>query len=258
MLNEEGTNQLSLQRFSYEERPDLAARMDDADAGAFPEFLLHDPIWNGAWPRVISDFARFQFVLYDADRDSVVGAANAVPLRWDGSLEDLPAGTHAALQRAISEHERGVEPNTVCGVQAIATEEAKGTGLSDAFVRASPERAKEQGMEHSITPLRLLLKDRYPITPMAEYVEWRQDDGAPFDPWLRVWLRAGVELLGVCEDSLVIEGSVADWEAWTGIRFPASGEYVIPGGQVPLVVDRENDRGHYAEAHVWIEIPLGD
>ena len=245
---------MSLQRFSYEERPDLAERMEGADQGAFPEFLLHDDIWNEAWPRLISDFAPFQYVLYDADRDAVIGAANAVPVRWDGTPGDLPAGTHDALQRALAEHVAGTEPNTVCGVQAIATPEARGTGLSQAFVEAAPLRAQELGMEHSITPLRLLLKERYPITPIAEYIQWKGTDGSPFDPWLRVWERAGAERLEVCHDSLVIEGSVSEWEDWTGIDFPVSGSYVITGGQVLLEIDRDRDRGRYSEPHLWIKL----
>lgn len=246
---------MALERITYADRPDLAERLEGEESGAFPEFLLHDSIWNECWPYLISEFAHLQSVIYDPDRDEVVGAANAVPLRWDGTTKNLPAGTHDAMQRSIAEHSGGVTANTICGVQAIATKHARGQGLSDAFVRFSKIRTKDGGFDHSITPLRPLLKDRYPTIDLADYAGWTGRDGLPFDPWLRVWLRAGARQLAICNDSLVIEASVEEWEAWTELELPATGGYVIPGGQELLQVDVASDRGRYSEGHVWIEIP---
>ena len=47
-------------------------------------------------------------------------------------------------------------------------------------------------------------------------------------------------------------GTVAEWEQWTEMAFPESGEYVIPGGQATLAIDREQDVGRYAEPNVWM------
>jgi hypothetical protein len=40
-----------------------------------------------------------------------------------------------------------------------------------------------------------------------------------------------------------ITGSVEEWESWTGMAFPDSGDYVFPEGLAPLHVDRESGRG---------------
>ncbi len=51
-------------------------------------------------------------------------------------------------------------------------------------------------------------------------------------------------------ESLVIEASVCDWEAWTGMPFPADGDYVVPRMLAPLAV--RDGRGRHAEPNVWI------
>lgn len=48
-------------------------------------------------------------------------------------------------------------------------------------------------------------------------------------------------------------GTVHDWQAWTGMAFPSSGEYVIPAGLSTLHIDREHDCGTYTEPNVWVQ-----
>ena len=52
-----------------------------------------------------------------------------------------------------------------------------------------------------------------------------------------------------------ITGSVADWETWTGMEFPADGDYVFPGGLAHLNV--HDDVGQYWEPNVWMLHSLG-
>ena len=49
-----------------------------------------------------------------------------------------------------------------------------------------------------------------------------------------------------------ISGAVAEWEEWTQLAFPESGEYIFPFGLAPLSVDRERDTGLYFEPNVWV------
>ncbi len=88
---------------------------------------------------------------------------------------------------------------------------------------------------------------------MENYIRWQHDDsGAPFDPWLRVHWRDGARIAKVTPQSMVVPGTVAEWEAWTAMRFPESGTYVVPGALVPVEIDCENDRGTYTEPNVWM------
>jgi hypothetical protein len=43
---------------------------------------------------------------------------------------------------------------------------------------------------------------------------------------------------------------VADWEAWTGMRFPESGDYVFPKGPSTVHIDRDLGTGQYWEPNV--------
>ncbi|MCB0075363.1 MAG: hypothetical protein KDE20_28095, partial [Caldilineaceae bacterium] len=52
--------------------------------------------------------------------------------------------------------------------------------------------------------------------------------------------------------SMVIDGTVDEWEEWTGLRFPASGDYVVPGALVPVHMDRVANLGRYVEPNVWV------
>jgi hypothetical protein len=60
------------------------------------------------------------------------------------------------------------------------------------------------------------------------------------------------EILLADPRSLRISGSVAEWEKWTEMRFPESGEYVFPHGLAPLAIDRERNLGLYFEPNVWV------
>jgi hypothetical protein len=128
--------------------------------------------------------------------------------------------------------------------------------VSRAVIRAMGTLARRHGLRELVAPVRPTLKHRYPLVPMDDYVRWPREDDAPLDPWLRVHVRLGARILRVAPRSMVIEGRVSEWEAWTGMRFPASGRYVVPGALVPVTIDRRRDRGRYVEPKVWMLQPL--
>jgi hypothetical protein len=53
-------------------------------------------------------------------------------------------------------------------------------------------------------------------------------------------------------ESLHITGAVAEWESWTGMEFPETGDYVFPAGLATVRIDRERDSGEYWEPNIWI------
>jgi hypothetical protein len=117
------------------------------------------------------------------------------------------------------------------------------------------EVAVRQGLSHLVAPVRPSWKERYPITPIERYVRWRRDDGQLLDPWMRVHERLGARTGPALPRSLLITGTVAEWESWTGMAFPESGEYVFPEGLATLAVDRDEDLGTYWEPNVWMVHP---
>jgi hypothetical protein len=91
---------------------------------------------------------------------------------------------------------------------------------------------------------------------MERYVRWQQADGTPFDPWLRAHWRSGGEILKTAHPSMVIEGSADEWEEWTGMKFPESGDYVVAGALAPIQIDRTMNIGRYVEPNVWVHHSL--
>jgi hypothetical protein len=238
---------------SYAERPDLAERTGEV-ADVWPEFIHHARL-NRHWHRLREDFPDFQLALYDEEADRVLGRGQTVPFRWDGSWEDLPDGVEGVFDR-VFEGNGGGEATTLSAVVAVLDPATQGRGFSRLVIEGMGAAASRAGLDALVAPVRPTLKSRYPLTPMERYLGWRRDDGQLFDPWLRVHERLGAEILGVCPGSLIVEGTVAEWEEWTGMAFPADGEYVVEGALVPVVVDRDADLGRYSEPNVWMRHPV--
>jgi hypothetical protein len=55
---------------------------------------------------------------------------------------------------------------------------------------------------------------------------------------------------------MYIPGTVAQWEEWTGMVFPESGQYIIEGACQPVRIERESDLGEYYDPNVWMKHTL--
>ena len=111
--------------------------------------------------------------------------------------------------------------------------------------------AREAGLGALIAPVRPNRKERYPTIPIERYARWVHDDGTPFDPWVRVHTGMGARLGPALPQSMHITGSAADWESWTGMRFPETGDYVFPAGLATVHIDREGrHRGLLGAQHL--------
>ncbi len=237
------------------ERPDLAGEMGRLSREGWPRFLLNDRVANEHWHLLVGPFARFQRLLLGASGE-VMGVGHTVPLRWDGTLADLPDGWDAALLRAVQGREAAQEPTHLVGLAVLVGAPFQRQGLSRTILGEMKALAAQHGLGGVIVPVRPTLKSRYPLTPMERYVQWRREDGAPFDPWLRTHWRLGATLLRVAPVSQVVRGSVAEWEGWAEMRFPESGPYIVPGALNPVQIDREQDVGRYEEPNVWVQHDL--
>jgi GNAT superfamily N-acetyltransferase len=234
---------------SYAERPDLAARLGELE-DVWPEFMHHGGVIARYWPSFASArFPEFQLILYDEASDTILGLGQTIPFCWDGSPAGLPDGVDGVLRRV---YEEGGEPTSLSALVAVVASSHRGRGLGRAIIQGMRDVAAQRGLDALVAPVRPTLKSRYPLTPIERYLAWRRDDGELFDPWLRLHERLGAEIIGVCPGSFVVTGSVAEWEAWTGMAFPDSGAYAVEGALVPVEIDRERDVGRYVEPNVWM------
>jgi hypothetical protein len=239
------------------DRPDLTASIPGVLGSRWPNFMLagnpgHDVDLTGLVVRA----PRHQVLLVDA-ADEVLGVGLSMPLEWDGTMAGLPAGWDGAVTASADLIARGGTPSAVCALSITLTPAATGRGRAASMINALKRAAASAGAATLIAPVRPVLKAKYPLMPMDRYLTWRTEDGRVFDPWLRLHLGLGGTVLGIVYPSMTIIGSVTEWRQWVDLPLPGSGEYVIPGGLAPLVVDRDADTGVYREPNVWVEHRTG-
>lgn len=234
------------------ERRDLWERGLEATEGVWPEYNLHGDTPDVYWTRLDEDFPEFQFVLHDEDADEILAQGYSLPLRWDGTEAGLPAGFDGLLEDGFALREEGGEPNALSALAIEIPAAGQGRGTSRTMIQAMRALAAERGFGAALAPLRPVWKERYPLAAIDRYAAWTRADGLPFDPWIRVHVALGARMLRPEPRSLRISGTVADWEGWTEMAFPESGEYVFPRGLAPLTIDREADTGLYFEPNVWV------
>jgi GNAT superfamily N-acetyltransferase len=236
------------------ERPGKQPHIASLQRGIWPEFMYHDAVLERLFDRVISEYAEFQFYVWDDEREEVVGGGNAIPATWDSQAETLPdGGVDAVVEDRFTD--AAATPNVLCALQILIAPEYRGQALSSRMIQRMAEIGHAHGLDTLIAPVRPNLKHSYPLTPIESYIEWRRPDGALLDPWLRTHERLGAEIAKVASESMRIAGTVAQWEEWTELAFPESGSYVVPGALVPVEIDRERDEGLYVEPNVWMVHP---
>jgi GNAT superfamily N-acetyltransferase len=234
----------------YADRPDLEEqRFERLSRPTFPEYMHHNDPGNRYWGRLYVDFPDFQLALLDGDE--LVAECHALPVPWDGTIDDLPAGWDEAFVRGMTSE----RPPTVLSALAISVLPSRqGQQLSSRMIDAFRDTARAAGLGGVIAPVRPTWKARYPLIAIERYMLWRRDDRSHFDPWIRLHERVGGSILAAAPESMVMRAPVSDWEEWTQVRFPEDGDYVFPGCLAPLYV--RDGIGTHVEPNVWLRHPL--
>ncbi|MBV8064324.1 MAG: hypothetical protein JOY72_10940 [Actinobacteria bacterium] len=232
---------MRLRIVTHVEHPELQGAVPNV----WPEFMNNDQLVSDFWPTLYEVYPDFQLWLLDGRKP--IGYACTLPVVWNG--EPNPRG----LDWAVTDGQGGM-PTTLCGVVATLVPQYRGAGIAPVVVARMTKLAAAHGLDSLIAPVRPTWKDRYPLTPIERYVEWRREDGFLYDPWLRVHERLGAELLAPAPESMTITGTREDWETWTSLQFPEDGDYVVPAA---LTTVRFADGvGTYVEPNVWMRHSL--
>ncbi|MFF2192961.1 N-acetyltransferase [Streptomyces sp. NPDC058157] len=241
---------------SLARRPELAARLWDM-RDSWPVFTQHDSVAWLLYPRLVTEFPEYVFIATDGDE--VVARAFSVPfaLHCDGRGGALPAqGWDRVLMWAFSDLRRGVRPDTVSALEISVAAGRQGQGLSGRMLAAMREGARAAGFAEVVAPVRPSGKPAEPETPMSEYAYRTREDGLPYDPWLRVHIRAGAVIDSVAPLSMTVTGSLDQWRAWTGLPFDEPGQVRVPGALSLVHCEPEHDYAVYVEPNVWVRHPL--
>jgi len=236
---------------SLMERYDLFQEQDQICMDAWPEFMLHDPIANTYWMQFIEAFKEYQLLIMDGKE--ILASIASVPLFFDKKLEDLPDdGWDWGAKKSVEDYKAGIKPNILMGLQIVINKKHQGKGLSSLAVEEMAKLAERKGFDKLIIPVRPSDKHKYPLIPMEDYIQWKNNKNLPLDNWLRVHIKTGGKIIKVCPKAMFIPGTINEWEKWTESNIPGSGPYIIPGALNPVNMDIEKDKGVYEEPNVWI------
>jgi hypothetical protein len=238
------------------ERPDLDPAVDAHHTGLWEPFMLESEVAGRMFPRAHADWPDHQLILLDAS-GAVAATSSAMPLAWDGTDADLPDGWDEQVLRSAADVDAGRPPTALGAMLIVVGRDVRGGGLSGTMLGAMQAAARAAGYRAVIACVRPTEKHRYPLTTIERYAAWRRPDGLPFDPWIRLHVRLGGRMVRAAPHSMRISGSIADWEAWTGLSFLDSGPYIVPTATSPVTIDRDADEGVYFDENVWVVHDLG-
>jgi ribosomal protein S18 acetylase RimI-like enzyme len=244
---------------SLDSRPDLAALLWGLDA--WPDFMTKDPVSDLYYEVAVERYPEFVMVAYDVDApDVAVARSFAVPFAYgsDSGRDALPDdGWDAVIRWAWQDRVAGRPPTHTSALEIAVRPDRRGSGLSGRMLAAMRANVARLGFADLFAPVRPSAKAGEPHTPMQEYAVRTRDDGLPHDPWLRVHVRAGGEILGVCPRAMTIAGTLAEWRAWTHLSFDRTGDVVVPDALVPVHCSVEHDHAVYVEPGVWVRHRTG-
>jgi GNAT superfamily N-acetyltransferase len=241
---------------TFAKRPDL---VEAAFALGPPEqeFMQHPDIgylYNAGLDTCWSEYA-----MTVLQGDAVIGRAMTVPfVMGSPGREHLPdRGWDEVIRWAAEDQIAGTPPNKVAALEITLDPSLRGKGLSGVVLAAVRDNCERLGFGELVCPVRPTEKARYPEHSMTEYAALVRADGLPQDPWLRVHVRAGGEVMRIAERSMTITGSLDDWRAWTGLPFADDGPSVVEGALVPVIVSQARSLAVYIEPNVWVRHALG-
>jgi len=220
-------------------------------AGYWPVFMQHISIISENWKRLYTYFLDYQIALFE--NNNLLGIGNSIPLNWQRPFNELPSeGLTWAFEKAIDDFQNNIRPNLLVPIQILFNPAHTHQGISYELWNIMKHLASSKGIKNIATPLRPTLKQAYPNISMEEYINWKNNDGRHFDPWISVNVKAGGKIIGICDKSLNIIGTVPEWEEWTKMKFNRSGQYIVDKALIPIDIDIEKNIGQYLEPNLWM------
>ncbi len=199
------------------------------------------------YQQVIEEHADCQLCLVDETTGYPVAVGNCVPLACD--FNDLPPEGWDWIVETAAHSD---QPRNALGALAISVPHIhRGKGVARRMIEEFRALAQRKGLDGVIAPVRPSEKHRHPFISIDEYINWADEKGRLFDPWLRSHSAAGGKLIKPARRSMVVEEPVGFWEMWTGRTFEQSGEYALEGGLAPVNMDLDKGVGRYVEPNVW-------
>lgn len=223
-------------------------RVKELNKKSWPEFLLYGD--TPSWERIYDEFSDFLVLLIDSN-DHLAGAGFTIAVIWDGKIDNLPDSIESIITDGLKTRDKS--PNTLMAVAALVDNRYRGQNLSAEILKQMKNLARHHGLKDLLVPVRPTWKARYPLQSIESYAGWQRADGLFYDPWLRTHQRLGAKFVKCVQSTYKVEGSIEDWQNWTGMVFPESGSYIVDGALEPITINVESNVGIYHDPNVWMQ-----
>jgi GNAT superfamily N-acetyltransferase len=253
---------MNLKITTLAERPELEEFIwDEAFSQTWSEFMHHNPTENQYFsPKRFARYFEYIMVAFKPDQpEKILARSFSVPFALDARLQrhELPDGGWDAVVRWADEDflEQRLT-KAVSALEIAVHPDVQKQGLSGLMLEAMKKNVQWLGATSLYAPVRPTLKHLEPSTPMQDYAARVREDGLPFDPWIRLHVKAGGKILKVAPHSAIIAGTLDQWRAWTGLPFDQSGEVIVPKALVPVYASVAQNHAVYVEPNVWMQHPI--
>jgi len=237
-------------------QPQFRGLLWQIEDDGWPQFIRQDPLAALYYADVEDVQPECVLVAWESRRpDTLVARGFCVPFAFGEAVgrTALPDGGWDDVVRwGWLDRIRDQRPTHLSALEISVAKRHRGTGLSARMLATMKDNGRRLGFDDLFAPVRPSGKSAVPEQPMHEYVARRRADGLPSDPWLRVHVRAGAEIVRIAPRSMTIAGSIEEWQRWTGQTFESSGEIAVPGALAPIYCSVEHDHAVYVEANVWV------
>jgi hypothetical protein len=202
------------------------------------------------YEHLLENFPEYHLCMIELGSGEMVATGMCVPLHLEKSASLPREGWDWVVETAAEQN--GRRANTIGALSISVPEHHRHRGFARDMINTMRSLAVMNKFSGFIAPVRPSSKCQHPLVPMQQYVEWRDERGRIFDPWLRSHVAAGGQVVGVCDRSMVVEQPLEFWQSWTGGQLDKDGPVALPGALAPLEVDVASSVGRYVEANVWV------
>jgi hypothetical protein len=202
------------------------------------------------------------FVDADGPRASLVGHGIATRIRWNGDPKGLPRGWQGAVRESYQlSLARGEACDTLVGLFINVEAPFREQGWSERIVGEMKRLGAERGLSNFVVPLRLPrhYEKEYAAVPFDEFARLRRPDGEYLDHWLRLHVRLGAELIGLCHTSHQHAMNLDDLrQQFECPPFPSGGYHLVSrdGEWYRAFVDLDRDCAVINQGCAWVQHPL--
>ncbi|MGE0054479.1 MAG: transferase [Hyphomicrobium sp.] len=212
-------------------------------------FLDFTSAHHSYYDELLERFPDFRLCMFEVQTGEMIATGMCVPLH----VADDVALPHEGWDWIVSTaYGQAGCANTLAALSISVPKQYRQRGFARDMINAMRALAAMKDLSNIIAPVRPSSKCNHPFVPMNQYVNWQDQRGRIFDPWLRSHVAVGGKIVGVCERSMVVEQPLEFWSPWTQCEPDSDGPMPFQGGLVPLEVDLNKGVGRYIEPNVWV------